>query len=60
MNNKNYLKKIQIYFDTIQHHLDVAKNVNYKPKNYYINSISYECDNLELWIRALRDKLENG
>lgn len=60
MDDKNYLKNIKINFDTIQYYLDVAKNTNYKPKNYYFNSISHQCDNLELWLRALRDKLENG
>jgi len=60
MDNSKFIRKIEYYFNALKNDIEINKqNIEYKYKIGY-NAIKYDCDDLELWLRSLRDKLENG
>jgi hypothetical protein len=60
MDNSKFIRKIEYYFNALKNDIEINKqNIEYRYKIGY-NTIKYDCDDLELWLRALRDKLENG
>lgn len=58
-----YIKEIDYYIKNLQSNIESSKdfliNIN-KLDNRFLLDINLDCDHIELWLRALRDKLENG
>lgn len=70
--NENYLYKIQEGFDSIEYHLDILKEllsedinnnnigIVWRYHNMNVKDFYFSLFEIELRLRALRDKLENG
>jgi hypothetical protein len=61
MNEIDYISEIDYWLKQLRHEIKVAKyNITDNGIDMTRNTINNRCNNLILYTRALKDKLENG
>jgi hypothetical protein len=60
MKELDYIRSIEYVLSNLQSNIKQVHIKSYYVMSVYIDIINYNCDMLETYARALRDKLENG